>query len=320
MATAPAYPELAPDFAALRVFLQAQVAAFEPELRPLVTDTLAHPGKLLRPTLLFSAAHLGRPAAAEVVRGAAVVELVHLATLVHDDVLDGADTRHGASTANRTHGAHAAILFGDALFAHALVLAAELPTPDLCRMVARAAREVCSGEVCQTFSRGQVGLALADYERHIRLKTAELFAAACRAGAFLAGRPAAEIAATETFGLRLGVAYQIYDDLVDILQTSDKAGKTLGTDVASGKLTLPLILERERSGEAAVRAVLAGADPRSGISAATWAACFDRLDAEVAAADEALRALAGSPAAALLSRLSAYLRAAATEARARAPR
>lgn len=320
MAAAPAFPELAPHMAALRTFLQAQVGAFEPELHPMVTEALAHPGKLLRPTLLFSSAHReGQPAAA-VVRGAAVVELVHLATLVHDDVLDGADTRHGATTANRTHGAHAAILFGDALFAHALVLAAELPTPDLCRMVARAAREVCSGEVCQTFSRGQVDLSMADYERHIRLKTAELFAAACRAGAFLAGRPAAEIDACEAFGMRLGVAYQVYDDLVDILQTSEKAGKTLGTDVASGKLTLPLILERERSGPDAVRRVLGGADPRTAISPATWAACFDRLDAEIAAAEAALGPLGADAASGLLRRLSDFLRAAAAEARARSPR
>lgn len=320
MAAAPAYPELAPHMAALRTFLQSQVAAFEPELHPMVKEALAHPGKLLRPTLLFSSAHLGAAPSPAVVRGAAVVELVHLATLVHDDVLDGADTRHGATTANRTHGAHAAILFGDALFAHALVLAAELPTPDLCRMVARAAREVCSGEVCQTFSRGQVDLSMADYERHIRLKTAELFAAACRAGAFLAGRPEAEITACETFGMRLGVAYQIYDDLVDILQTSDKVGKTLGTDVASGKLTLPLILERERSGPEAVRKVLAGADPRKAVSTATWAACFDRLDAEITAADNAVAPLKDSPGAELLRRLSTFLRAAAAEARERAPR
>jgi len=320
MAAAPAFPELAPHMAALRTFLQAQVGAFEPELHPMVTEALAHPGKLLRPTLLFSSAHReGQPAAA-VVRGAAVVELVHLATLVHDDVLDGADTRHGATTANRTHGAHAAILFGDALFAHALVLAAELPTPDLCRMVARAAREVCSGEVCQTFSRGHVDLSMADYERHIRLKTAELFAAACRAGAFLAGRPAAEIDACAEFGLRLGIAYQVYDDLVDILQTSEKAGKTLGTDVASGKLTLPLILERERSGPEAVRRVLGGADPRTAISPATWAACFDRLDAEIAAAEAALGPLGADAASGLLRRLSDFLRAAAAEARARSPR
>lgn len=319
MPAAPSYPELAPHMAALREFLQKQVDAFEPELHGLVTEALAHPGKLLRPTLLFATADNGARPSDDVVRGAAVVELVHLATLVHDDVLDGADTRHGAETPNRAHGAHAAILFGDALFAHALVLAAELPTPDLCRMVARAAREVCSGEVCQTFSRGNVDLTMADYERHIRLKTAELFAAACRAGAFLAKRPTAEIDACENFGMRLGVAYQIYDDLVDILQTSDKAGKTLGTDVATGKLTLPLILERQKSGTAAVRKVLSGADPRTVISKETWNACFHRLDAEISAAEQALAPLGDASSANLLKRLSAFLRQASAEAKTRIP-
>ena len=319
MPAAPSYPELAPHMSALRAFLQKQVRAFEPELHGLVTEALAHPGKLLRPTLLFSSADNGASPSDDVIRGAAVVELVHLATLVHDDVLDGADTRHGAATPNRAHGAHAAILFGDALFAHALVLAAELPTPDLCRMVARAAREVCSGEVCQTFSRGNVDLTMADYERHIRLKTAELFAAACRAGAFLAKRPAVEIDACENFGMRLGVAYQIYDDLVDILQTSDKAGKTRGTDVASGKLTLPLILEREKSGSDAVRKVLSGTDPRTVISKETWNACFQRLDAEIKAAEAALAPLGDTSSAKLLKRLSAFLRQASTEAQMRIP-
>lgn len=321
MARAPEFPELAPHREALRAFLDRQVDAFEPEVRPMVREALAHPGKLLRPTLLFSTAFDGGAPSPEVVRGAAVVELVHLATLVHDDVLDGADTRHGSQTPNRTHGAHAAILFGDALFAHALVLAAELPSPELCRLVATGAREVCSGEVCQTFARGKADLSLADYRRHIRLKTAELFAAACRAGAHLAGREPghpAHAAAAE-FGLRLGIAYQIYDDLADILLTSDRAGKTLGTDVASGKLTLPLLLERDAAGSRAVERALRGEDLRAVVSPASWAASFAALGSEIEAAESALLPLGASPAAGLLRRLTTYLRAATDEVRRLAP-
>lgn len=322
MAQAPDFPELAPHRAALREFLDLQVGAFEPELRDMVRDVLAHPGKQLRPTLAFSAAFDGAPPSPEVVRGAAVVELVHLATLVHDDVLDGADQRHGSDTPNRTHGAHAAILFGDALFAHALVLAAELPTPDLCRLVATGAREVCSGEVCQTFSRGQADLSMADYRRHIRLKTAELFVAACRAGAQLTGHAAGSTRqeAVAAFALSLGIAYQIYDDLADMLLSSDVAGKTLGTDVASGKLTLPALLERERSGPESVRRLLAGEDPRGVIAAATWQACFEHLEAEIAAAERALAPVAAAPGTPLLLRLTTFLRAAAAKVRAQAPR
>ncbi len=321
MARAPEFPELAPHRAALREFLDRQVGAFEPEVRPMVREALAHPGKLLRPTLLFATAHDGAPPSPEVVRGAAVVELVHLATLVHDDVLDGADTRHGSDTPNRTHGAHAAILFGDALFAHALVLAAELPSPELCRLVATGAREVCSGEVCQTFSRGRADLSLEDYRRHIRLKTAELFAAACRAGAHLSGRPAGDPAhaAAAEFGLRLGIAYQIYDDLADILLTSDRAGKTLGTDVASGKLTLPLLLERDAVGASAVERALGGEDLRAVVAPARWAASFAALDAEIDAAESALVPLGAAPGAQLLRRLTAFLRTAAGEVRRLSP-
>ena len=201
----PLHAGLEEHFKALETFLAAQEAVFEPEVRPMVRDVLAHPGKRLRPLLAFGSGAGGPPSEA-LVRGAGIIELVHLATLVHDDVLDGADTRHGSDTPNRTHGAHAAVLFGDALFAHALVLASEHRTSELCRIVARASREVCSGEVCQTFSRGQDDLSLEDYYRHIRLKTAELFEAACYAGALLAERPAEHIQACALFGRHLGIA------------------------------------------------------------------------------------------------------------------
>ena len=308
--SSPLHAGLEAHFAALEKFLAAQELAFEPEVRPMVRDVLAHPGKRLRPLLAFGSGAGGPPPNA-LVCGAGIIELVHLATLVHDDVLDGADTRHGSDTPNRTHGAHAAVLFGDALFAHALVLAADHPTPELCRIVARASREVCSGEVCQTFSRGHDDLSLDDYYRHIRLKTAELFEGACQAGALLAGRPPEHIAACTLFGRHLGIAYQIYDDLVDLLQDDTKAGKTLGTDAASGKLTLPMLLERDRSGKGFLTALRAGGDARRLISADAWRECFRRLDAEIAAAEQALEPVAGSPSPFFLLRLTAFLREAA---------
>lgn len=303
----PLHAGLEDHFQALEVFLAAQEAVFEPEVRPLVREILAHPGKRLRPLLAFAAGAGGAPSAS-LVRGAGIIELVHLATLVHDDVLDGADTRHGSATPNHTHGAHAAVLFGDALFAHALVLAAEHDTPELCRIVARASREVCTGEVCQTFARGQDDLSLEDYYRHIRLKTAELFEGACQAGALLGGHPAEHIQACALFGRHLGIAYQIYDDLVDLLQEDSKAGKTLGTDAASGKLTLPMLLERDRAGKAFLADLRAGGDPRSLISGAAWRESFRRLDAEIAAAEQALAPIEGTPSLHFLMRLTAFLR------------
>lgn len=296
-------------FAALKTFLDQQEKSFEPEVRPMLREILAHPGKRLRPLLAFGSG-AGAKNLEPLVKGAAIVELVHLATLIHDDVLDGADQRHGADTPNRTHGAHAAVLFGDALFAHALVLASEHNTTEICSIVARASRDVCSGEVCQTFARGNSTLSLGDYHRQIRMKTAVLFEASCRVGALLAGYPQVHIDACAEFGLRLGVAYQIYDDLIDLLQDDQKAGKTLGTDAASGKMTLPMILERNRRGGDPAAELREGKNPRSVISSETWRECFRLLDAEIASAEQALSPIEGSPSPLYLLRLTAYLRAA----------
>ncbi len=310
--TSPLHHGLEPHFAALEAFLQEQESSFEPEVRPMVREVLAHPGKRLRPLLAFgSGAGIGPTI--DLVRGAAIVELVHLATLVHDDVLDGADTRHGADTPNRTHGAHAAVLFGDALFAHALVLASEHTSSTLCSIVARASRDVCSGEVCQTFSRDNTALTLAAYERQIRMKTAVLFEAACRVGALVAGYPQTHIEACAGFGLHLGVAYQMYDDFVDLLQDDAKAGKTLGTDAASGKLTLPMLLERDRRGADILAELRHGRAAREAISAETWRECFRMLDAEIALAEAALAPVEGTPSPFYLLRLTGFLRQAAAK-------
>ena len=294
-------------FTALKTFLEEQERCFEPEVHPLLREVLAHPGKRLRPLLVFSSGAGVGPKPA-LIKGAAIVELVHLATLIHDDVLDGADKRHGADTTNQTHGAHVAVLFGDALFAHALVLASEHNTSEVCSIVASASRDVCSGEVCQTFARGNKDLTLEQYYKQIRMKTAVLFEASCRVGALLAGHPSVHIEACAQFGSHLGIAYQIYDDFVDLLQDDQRAGKTLGTDAASGKLTLPMILERNRRGGDPAKELRQGADPRKVISAETWRECFRTLDAEIAQAEQALETIAGSPSNIYLLRLTEYLR------------
>lgn len=305
--SSPLHLGLEPHFAALESFLQDQEGCFEPEVRPMVREVLAHPGKRLRPLLAFGSG-AGAGATIDLIRGAAIIELVHLATLVHDDVLDGADQRHGADTPNRTHGAHAAVLFGDALFAHALVLASEHTSSTLCSIVARASRDVCSGEVCQTFSRDNMQLSLEAYRRQIRMKTAVLFEAACRVGALVVGRPPAHIEACAGFGLHLGVAYQMYDDFVDLLQDDVKAGKTLGTDAASGKLTLPMLLERDRRQADILAELRQGRPAREAISAETWRECFRLLDAEIALAESALQPIEGSPSPFYLLRLTGFLR------------
>ncbi len=227
----------------LESFLATQVEAFEPEVRPLVEYTLLHSGKKLRPILVFFAGWQGPCSVSdELIRAGAVVELVHLATLVHDDILDAAGMRHRMPTVAAKYGADAAVLLGDALFAHALELAASYPTVDVCRAVSRATRQVCTGEIAQTFARGEVHLTKEAYYRMIDLKTAELFAVAAWLGAFLTEGKGAFTEAVEGYARSLGVAYQIFDDVADFLSEEQKAGKTLGTDLQSGKFTLPVLL------------------------------------------------------------------------------
>lgn len=236
---------LADHFAALDRFLEDQVAAFEPEVQPLVRYTFQHSGKKIRPILVFFAGWSEKEArspSADLVCGAAIVELVHLATLVHDDILDGAAVRHRMATATEKYGAPSAVLLGDALFAHALRLAAGFPNVEVCRAVATSTRQVCSGEIVQTLSPPELRVDFAHYFRVIDLKTAELFAVSAHLGAYL-GRQSPDFdRAVATFARKLGIAYQIYDDLTDVVGQESRTGKTLGTDLAGGKPTLPLLL------------------------------------------------------------------------------
>lgn len=255
------FGRLAPHLAALDTHLRDQLASFEPEIRAMADYCIDTSGKRLRPALVFFSGWRGGAVQDELVRAAAVVELVHLATLVHDDIMDEADVRRNRQTAARKYGPTAAVLLGDALFAHALHLATRFPTTEVCAVVSESTRRVCAGEIVQTLRRGTLNITRSDYQRIVDLKTAELFRASCYLGARLAGHGDAFVAAASTFGRHLGIAYQIYDDLVDFFGDEGSIGKTLGTDLASGKLTLPLLLlcDRLPAGEAeALRREVAG--------------------------------------------------------------
>jgi octaprenyl-diphosphate synthase len=238
---------LGPQMAELDAFLSQQFESFEPEIRPMVEYCIDTSGKRIRPALVFLAGWQGPGVvSAPLIRVAAVVEMVHLATLVHDDIMDDADVRRNRRTAAREFGPTPAVLLGDALFAHALHLTTQFPTAEICAVVAESMRRVCAGEIVQTLRRGSTNISRDDYYRIVDLKTAELFRCSCFLGAKLAGLPPAFVDAASAFGRHLGIAYQIYDDLVDFFGTERRIGKTLGTDLASGKLTLPLFVLLER--------------------------------------------------------------------------
>ena len=310
---------LASHMRALDAFLESQIGEFESAVQEPVRYTFGHRGKRLRPVLVFFSGRAGEgEPSADLVRAAAIVEMVHLATLVHDDILDDAGLRHNTPTAAARYGSHAAVLLGDALFAHALKLTADFPTVEVCRAVATASRDVCSGEICQTFARGDAALPIATYRRIIKMKTADLFEVACRLGAMFSGRDdRAYVSACAEFGSRLGIAYQLYDDIADYVGDESKIGKTLGTDLASGKFTLPLLLRLNALAPDAREAEIA--EIRAGrLSAAEMAArlredgslraCRDEFLREVDAADAALRPYADAPGAPYLAMLTAYVR------------
>lgn len=143
------------------------------------------------------------------------------------------------------------VLLGDCLFAHALRLSTNFSNTDISRRIADASADVCSGEIIQTQRRFDLKLSTVDYYKIIEMKTAALFSTACELGAFISEASPDTIGAMKVFGTRLGTAYQIYDDILDIAGNEEEAGKTLGTDLVKGKLTLPviLLLQSARNGE-----------------------------------------------------------------------
>src|ERR1043166_3606908 len=228
--------------------LAQEVNAFDPNNAPYADYALNGQGKHLRPALVALTANALGKVNESHVTVAAIIEMVHLATLVHDDVMDEAEIRRGRLTLAANWGNEIAVLFGDCLFAQALKLAASFPTPEVCRAVALATNTVCAGEILQTQHRRDFQFTREKYFKVLEMKTAELFALSCELSACLSGAKVAERLVLRQFGLSFGTAYQVYDDCVDLFGSEAAAGKSLGTDLAKGKLTLPVLLLWERAG------------------------------------------------------------------------
>ena len=219
-----------------------QARSFDPAVEGYVAYAIGGRGKRLRPLMaLLSGGAIG-PINPEHVDLAVVVELIHMATLIHDDIVDEAERRRSQPTVNARWGNSLSVLLGDCLFAHALHLSANFENAEVGRAIARAARDVCSGEIIQTQRRFDLHLAIDDYLRIIQMKTGALFAVGAEMGALLSGADAATALGFKEFGLRVGTAYQIYDDCLDIAGDEEATGKTLGTDLRKGKLTLPVLM------------------------------------------------------------------------------
>ena len=217
------------------------------DLRPvntLVRHVSRFRGKMLRPCLVLLAGRAAQPdrdLTDAHVTLATVVEMVHMATLVHDDVLDEAELRRKGATINHLRGNEAAVMLGDYLISHSYHLCASLDSQFASRLIARTTNQVCEGELLQIDNRHNLDLDEPTYHEIIKRKTAVLTAACCTLGATYAGADPGRVAALETYGLCLGTAFQIQDDILDLVGTEAAVGKTLGSDVEKGKMTLPMI-------------------------------------------------------------------------------
>jgi octaprenyl-diphosphate synthase len=198
-------------------------------------------GKRLRPALLLLAARLFADPNDGHITLAAVVEMIHTATFIHDDILDEADKRRYLATCNAIWDNEAAVLLGDYLFTHAFYLASTTESALACRIIGEATNTVCEGELRQVRSRGDFDLSEETYFHIIEAKTARLCECSCRLGAEYAGASADEVQRLAAYGKHLGIAFQITDDLLDVLGDPGTTGKSLGTDLEKQKLTLPLI-------------------------------------------------------------------------------
>jgi octaprenyl-diphosphate synthase len=220
----------------------AQASSFDPAVEGYVAYAIGGRGKRLRPLVALLSGGAVGAIKSEHVDLAVIVELIHVATLVHDDIVDEAEWRRAQPTLNARWGNSLSVLLGDWLFAHALNLSARFDEVEVSRSIARAAREVCTGEIIQTQRRFDLHLGIDDYLRIIEMKTGSLFAVASELGAMLSKASPATQEALRIFGQKIGTAYQIYDDCIDIAGTERLTGKTLGSDLRKGKLTLPVLM------------------------------------------------------------------------------
>ena len=235
------------DLPTVEARLQAVAGTDYPLLAELLGQVLQTSGKRVRPALTLLA---GRPYCYDLdllVPMAAAVELLHTATLVHDDTVDNARTRRGTPTVNSVWSNGAAVLLGDYLFAQSAVLTASTNNLRVMTIFAETLMVICKGEVREVFAAGDPGQSIDDYYARIDGKTASLLAMACHVGAILGGAPEADVNALRGYGYHLGMAFQIVDDILDFIGNEHELGKPVGNDLRQGTMTLPTLLALKRS-------------------------------------------------------------------------
>jgi len=304
------------DFAAVRdlaaadmrrvdTLIRARLASDVVLINQIADHIIASGGKRLRPMLHVLAAGAAGYTGEQHIKLAAVIEFIHTSTLLHDDVVDESDLRRGRKTANALWGNAASVLVGDFLYSRSFQLMVELDDMRVMRVLADTTNTIAEGEVLQLLNIGNADVDEAAYLAVIERKTAVLFAAATELGGLLGGLPADQVAALRRYGMELGYAFQIADDLLDYVSDADTLGKNIGDDLAEGKPTLPVIYALQQAAGEQARSMrqaiehggleslddIVSAIRNSGALERTR----ERAQAHAAAAHEALAALPPSP-------------------------
>ncbi|MFA7429015.1 MAG: polyprenyl synthetase family protein [Rhodospirillaceae bacterium] len=242
---------VADDLARVNVTIVERMHSPVALIPQLAGHLVAAGGKRLRPLLTLSAARLcGYGEGDDHVKLATCVEFIHTATLLHDDVVDESDLRRGQASANALWGNKPSVLVGDFLFSRSFELMVEVGSLPVLATLSRASAVIAEGEVHQLMTTNDTATTEQAYLEVIQGKTAELFAAACKVGAVAAGKPDAEAEALYSYGMNLGIAFQLVDDYLDYSAKQEELGKTVGDDFREGKITLPIILAIARGDDA----------------------------------------------------------------------
>ena len=238
-----------PDMAKVDATILGRAASHVSMIPDVAQHLIASGGKRLRPMLTLASAGLCGYKGEGHVKLAASVEFMHTATLLHDDVVDQSDMRRGKLAARMLWGNEASVLVGDFLLGQAFKMMVEVGSLPCLDVLSTAAVVIAEGEVMQLSAAKDTQTSEDDYLAVIRAKTAALFGAACEVGAILGARPKADIAACRSYGLNLGIAFQLIDDALDYGGTAAKLGKNIGDDFREGKITLPVVLAFRRGSE-----------------------------------------------------------------------
>jgi geranylgeranyl pyrophosphate synthase len=307
--TIPLLEPLAADLERVELKMREPVHPEYPQLMAVLQSILGSGGKRLRPALALLAGRVYRADPDKLVSLAAALEMLHTATLVHDDLIDGALLRRGKTTLNARWNTGATVLAGDYVFARAAALAAETENVRVMSVFADTLMTICSGELQQIFDRHNLPRldndqawqeSLVRYDQRIHAKTASLFAAATEAASVLSGAPQGVVAALREYGLLLGTGFQIIDDVLDFRGDQDELGKPVGSDLREGTVTLPVLyflrehpddqrvaaVVRDGSDDSLVREVVAAIRESGAVSRA-----MDRAQGLIARSQEALTAV-----------------------------